>query len=51
MYCLFYNGYFKDHRNDHYSTIYHATSQWVFRSDTQQCEEIRAFEFHNYKCQ
>ena len=36
----------------HYSTIYHAASQWIMRSDTQKCEEIRAFEVQshvNYK--
>ena len=31
----------------HYSTLYHATSQWVMRSDTQ-CEKIRAFEVQNH---
>ena len=31
----------------HYSMIYHATSQWIMRSDTQQCEKIRAFEVQN----
>ena len=32
----------------HYYTLYHATSQWIMRSDTHQCEEIRAFEVQNH---
>ena len=38
----------------HNSTIYHATSQCIMRSDTYtsilltQCEEIREFEIQNY---
>ena len=36
----------------HYSTTYHATSQWVMRNDTHlllsQCEEIRIFDVQNH---